>query len=98
MVTAPTTLRDIARACGVSVSTVSRALANNPAIAKKTRETIQAIAKELDYRPNAQARALKSSRTDAIGLVVPSLINPRSEERRVGKESRYEMSPHHTRE
>ena len=76
MVTAPTTLRDIARACGVSVSTVSRALANNPAIAKKTRETIQAIAKELDYRPNAQARALKSSRTDAIGLVVPSLINP----------------------
>ena len=76
MVTAPATLRDIARTCGVSVSTVSRALANNPAIAKKTRETIQAIAKDLDYRPNAQARALKSSRTDAIGLVVPSLINP----------------------
>jgi LacI family transcriptional regulator len=76
MVTAPTTLRDIAQACGVSVSTVSRALANNPAIAKKTRESIQALAKELDYRPNAQARALKSSRTDAIGVVIPSLINP----------------------
>ena len=76
MVTAPTTLRDIARACGVSVSTVSRALANNPAIAEKTRAAIQAAAKELDYRPNAQARALKNSRTDAIGVVVPSLINP----------------------
>lgn len=76
MVTAPTTLRDIARACNVSVSTVSRALANNPAIAKKTRQFIQETAKELDYRPNAQARALKSSRTDAIGVVVPSLVNP----------------------
>ena len=76
MVTAPTTLRDIARACGVSVSTVSRALANNPAIAEKTRVAIQATAKKLDYRPNAQARALKNSRTDAIGVVVPSLINP----------------------
>uniref|UniRef100_UPI0028AB302F LacI family DNA-binding transcriptional regulator n=1 Tax=Corynebacterium stationis TaxID=1705 RepID=UPI0028AB302F len=76
MVTAPTTLRDIARACNVSVSTVSRALADNPAIAKKTRELIQETAKELNYRPNAQARALKSSRTDAIGVVVPSLVNP----------------------
>ena len=76
MVTAPTTLRDIARACNVSVSTVSRALADNPAIALKTRKLIQATAKELDYRPNAQARALKSARTDAIGVVVPSLINP----------------------
>ncbi|MGO2654187.1 LacI family DNA-binding transcriptional regulator, partial [Corynebacterium casei] len=76
MVTAPTTLRDIARACNVSVSTVSRALADNPAIAKKTRQLIQETAKELNYRPNAQARALKSSRTDAIGVVVPSLVNP----------------------
>lgn len=76
MVTAPTTLRDIARACNVSVSTVSRALADNPAIAKKTRKLIQETAKELNYRPNAQARALKSSRTDAIGVVVPSLVNP----------------------
>lgn len=76
MVTAPTTLRDIARACNVSVSTVSRALADNPAIAEKTRKLIQETAKELNYRPNAQARALKSSRTDAIGVVVPSLVNP----------------------
>lgn len=76
MVTAPTTLRDIARACNVSVSTVSRALADNPAIAKKTRQLIQETAKELNYRPNAQARALKSSRTNAIGVVVPSLVNP----------------------
>lgn len=76
MVTAPTTLRDIARACNVSVSTVSRALADNPAIANKTRKLIQETAKELNYRPNAQARALKSSRTDAIGVVVPSLVNP----------------------
>lgn len=76
MVTVPTTLRDIAQACNVSVSTVSRALANNPLIAKKTREHIQQVARDLDYRPNAQARALKSSRTDAIGVVVPSLVNP----------------------
>ncbi len=71
-----TTLRDVAAAAGVSVSTASRALADNPAIAADTRARVRSCAEELNYRPNAQARALRSSRTNTIGLTVPSLINP----------------------
>lgn len=70
------TLREVAAAAGVSVSTASRALAGNPAISRSTRERVRACAEKLDYRPNAQARALRSSRTHIIGLTVPSLVNP----------------------
>lgn len=73
---ARTTLRDVAAAAGVSVSTASRALAGNPAISPGTRERVRACAEQLNYRPNAQARALRSSRTNIIGLTVPSLVNP----------------------
>lgn len=69
------TLKDVAAAAGVAVSTASRALANNPAVAASTRERIQELARQLGYRPNAQARALQSSRTNTIGIIVPSLIN-----------------------
>lgn len=69
------TLKDIAHQAGVSIATASRALADNPAVAVSTRERIQALAGDLGYRPNAQARALQSSRTNTIGVVVPSLIN-----------------------
>lgn len=69
------TLKDIAQQAGVSIATASRALADNPAVAISTRERIQALAADLGYRPNAQARALQSSRSNTIGIVVPSLIN-----------------------
>lgn len=69
------TLKTVAQEAGVSVSTASRALANNPAIAEETRHKVRSVANKLGYRPNAQARALKISRTNTIGVVVPSLIN-----------------------
>ncbi|WP_231909996.1 transcriptional regulator UriR [Corynebacterium cystitidis] len=69
------TLKDVAQNAGVSVSTASRALAGNPAIACATRQKVRKVADELGYMPNVQARALKTSRTDTIGVVVPSLIN-----------------------
>lgn len=69
------TLKGIAHQAGVSIATASRALADNPAVALTTRERIQALAADLGYRPNAQARALQSSRSNTIGIVVPSLIN-----------------------
>lgn len=69
------TLKDIALQAGVSIATVSRALADNPAVTQQTRERIQILADKLGYRPNAQARALQSSRSNTIGIVVPSLIN-----------------------
>ncbi|MDO5511766.1 LacI family DNA-binding transcriptional regulator [Corynebacterium sp.] len=70
------TLKDVAAAAGVSVSTASRALAGNPAIASATTARVRACAADLNYQPNAQARALRSSRTNIIGLTVPSLANP----------------------
>ena len=69
------TLKDIAAAAGVSVSTASRSLAGNPAISEKTRAKVMSIAQQLNYLPNAQARALRNSRSDAIGLIIPNLDN-----------------------
>ncbi|MDO5097642.1 MAG: LacI family DNA-binding transcriptional regulator [Corynebacterium sp.] len=71
-----TTLKDIAAATGLSVSTVSRALARNPVIPETTREIVEKAARELKYRPNAQARALRSARTNIIGVIVPDIQNP----------------------
>ncbi|HCG46436.1 MULTISPECIES: LacI family DNA-binding transcriptional regulator [Corynebacterium] len=70
------TLKDVAAAAGVSVSTASRSLADNPAISEATRRRVKKAAASLNYHPNAQARALRSSRSNAIGLVIPSLVNP----------------------
>lgn len=70
------TLKDVAQRAGVSIATASRAMADNPAVATTTRTRIQALAAEMGYLPNAQARALQSSRSNTIGIVVPSLLNP----------------------
>lgn len=69
------TLKDVASSAGISVSTASRALAGNTVVSQDTRQRVERIAAELGYRPNVQARALRSSRTNSIGVVVPSLIN-----------------------
>lgn len=70
------TLKDVAALAGVSVSTTSRALGGHPAITAATVAKVQAAAAELNYRPNAQARALREARTATIGLTIPSVINP----------------------
>ncbi|HCD2523372.1 TPA: LacI family DNA-binding transcriptional regulator [Corynebacterium striatum] len=70
------TLKDLAAATGVSISTVSRALANHPAISQATTKKVKDAAEKLGYRPNAQARALRGSRSDAIGVVIPNLADP----------------------
>lgn len=70
------TLKDVAAACELSVSTVSRALAQNPAIPETTRKKVRAAARRLNYQPNVQARALQTKRTQTIGLTIPSLVNP----------------------
>lgn len=64
------TIVDVARRAGVSTATVSRVV-NNPAIVeKKTRESVQAIIAETDYRPNAIARGLVSQSSKTIGVVI----------------------------
>ncbi|GMA91540.1 hypothetical protein GCM10025869_20690 [Homoserinibacter gongjuensis] len=71
------TLSDVAARAGVSVSAVSRVLRNAPStrVSAETRQRIEDAARELGYRPNFAARALKSSRTNVIGLVVPVVTN-----------------------
>lgn len=71
-----TTLKDIAQVTQLSVSTVSRALSNNASIPESTRQRVIEAAEQLNYRPNAQARALRKSRTDTIGVLVPNIENP----------------------
>lgn len=71
-----TTLKDIARLTQLSVSTVSRALSNSSSIPETTRRRVAEAAAELNYRPNAQARALRKSRTDTIGVIIPDIENP----------------------
>lgn len=69
------TIKDIARALNVSVSTVSRALKNNPDISKETRDMVHAYAREHHYKPNVLAVNLRSSRSNTIGVIVPQLVH-----------------------
>jgi DNA-binding LacI/PurR family transcriptional regulator len=62
---------EIARRAGVSRSTVSYALSGKRTVSEATRRRIQQVIDELDYRPNASARALKEGRTRTLGLVIP---------------------------
>lgn len=61
-------IKDIAKACGVAVSTVSYALNDNEIISLETRERIKKVAKEMGYVPNSYARSLKSNKTYKVGI------------------------------
>ena len=65
------TITDLARIAGVSAGTVSRALAGSTLLNKHTRERIQALAREHDFRPNIMARNLRAKRSGAIGVLIP---------------------------
>ncbi|WP_171097272.1 LacI family DNA-binding transcriptional regulator [Ruegeria sp. HKCCD7255] len=68
-------LRDVAKAAGVSVATVSRVL-NEPAVVKKdTLEKVQTAIADLKFVPSAAARAINSGRTRFVGALVPTLDN-----------------------
>lgn len=71
-----TTIKDVARLAGVDVSTVSRAMRDHPRISEATRQRVVLAARELDYRPNAAARAMVTSRTRSFAFLVPSLADP----------------------
>lgn len=71
-----TTSHDIARRVGLSQSTVSRALRGDPRVAVATRLRVEEVARELEYVPNAAARSLITSRTDAIAIVLADITNP----------------------
>ena len=62
-------IKDIARRCGVSVATVSKALNDCSDISILTKKKVRAVADELGYFPNANAKALKTSKTSTIGII-----------------------------
>ncbi len=70
------TITDVARAAGVSPSTVSRALTVPEKVGASTRERVLRVAEHLGYQPNRAARALITGRTGSLGLLLPDLANP----------------------
>ena len=67
------TIKEIAQELGISISTVSRALQNNPRIGLRTRERVWEVAKLMHYVPNPAAILLKKNKTSTIGVVLPYL-------------------------
>jgi DNA-binding LacI/PurR family transcriptional regulator len=75
------TIKDVAKEAGVSPSTVSRVISNNPRISRKTTENVLAHMRRLGYHPNAIARNLARNSSRTIGLIMPNrpgeaLLNP----------------------
>ncbi|HSM55374.1 MAG TPA: LacI family DNA-binding transcriptional regulator [Candidatus Sulfomarinibacteraceae bacterium] len=68
----PVTLKDIARDVGVSITTVSRALAGYDDVADETRSRVEEAASRLGYSPNLTARRLQKQRTDTLGFIIPT--------------------------
>lgn len=70
-------IRDVAKAAGVSVATASRVMAKaNYPVAEATRLRVETAARDLAFVPNALARGLSRARTDTIGIIVPGITNP----------------------
>lgn len=70
------TSRDVARAAGVSQTTVSRVLRDSAHVRPETRERVLAALENVGYRPNAHARAMRTGRVGAIGIVMERITNP----------------------
>jgi len=68
-------IKDVARAAGVSPATVSRALGGGP-VSAELRAQVAAAVKDTGYRPNLSARRLRSQHSQTIGLIVADISNP----------------------
>jgi DNA-binding LacI/PurR family transcriptional regulator len=69
------TIREVAKAAGASVSTISATLNNSDYVSAEMRRRIEGAIKELGYRPNDLARGLRLQKTHSIAIVVPDLSN-----------------------
>jgi len=75
------TIKDVAKISGVSPSTVSRVISNNPRISDATKKIVREAMKKLGYHPNAIAQSLVNRSTSTIGIVMPqsterAFLNP----------------------
>ena len=69
------TIKDVAKKAGVSPSTVSRTLKDNPAISEETKIKVRAAMDELGYVPNIAAQVLATGLTHSLGVILPPLTN-----------------------
>lgn len=69
-------IRDVAKAAGVSLGTVSNAINRPDVLAPRTLRKVQKVIEEMGFVPNASARNLRAGRNRVIGLVVPDISNP----------------------
>lgn len=69
------TIRDLARTLGLSHTTVSRALADHPAIKAQTKARVRELARELGYVPNGSAQTMRGQHAPTLGLIVPDIQN-----------------------
>ena len=70
------TIKQVAEAAHVSLSTVSRALRDDPRANQETKRRIQKIAEELNYYPDSLAKGLRQNKTNTIGIIFNDLNNP----------------------
>jgi LacI family transcriptional regulator len=68
-----TTIKDLAAAMHVNVSTISRALKDHPDISPETREAVRALAEKMNYVPNYMAINLRKQNSKVIGLIIPEI-------------------------
>lgn len=80
------TIRDVAKYCGVSVSTVSRVLNGYTDISEETANKVYAAVKMLDFVPSNTARMLSKKKTRIIGLTIPDIKDPFFSENAAGAE------------
>src|SRR5512136_1197363 len=69
-------ITDIAKAAGVSPSTVSRALRDHPRISTQKRAVIRALAQQMGYQPSQIARSLVTGQTKTLGIVITDVTDP----------------------
>ena len=68
-----TTIYDIAKALNITAATVSRALNNNPKISQSTRKLVLETANKMNYKQNKLALALRSGKSNNVGVIVPRI-------------------------
>ncbi|MFC0212970.1 LacI family DNA-binding transcriptional regulator [Paenibacillus chartarius] len=70
------TIKEVAKAAGVSTATISRVLNENGYVSEEARRRVLETIERLHYKPNTIARSLKQDRSGGIGFVLPDLTNP----------------------
>ena len=71
-----TTIKDVAKAAGITVTTVSRVLNNRGYISDLTRKKVYEVMEQLNYQPNEIARSLHRSKSNILGIIVPMVSHP----------------------